>query len=464
MIYELSASRMLAPTIGSSIYVWTSVIGVIIAALSVGYTIGGRLADQRVLILDIPILLLGTAGCMINTLLFAPSVLSFLTETVGDPRLQGLFASLALFMPASLLLGIISPYLVRLHTASLATTGTSVASLSALNAIGGILGTFGAGFIFFSYMGVTLTLSLLCLGIAAASWIIKPKEMVTFRLLGTACLVLLTVTALAPTQASANTQQADTPSAHYEIIDSTRNGRPVRYLASGPNAAQSGIYLDNPDELVFTYTKKMAAVTSEVPHKKSILILGGGTFTQAQYLANTYPESTIDVVEIDPQLKDIAKEHFSYQNPKNVRIITADARAFLNTNTKQYDLIYVDIYSDASIPFSVATEEYAAKLNAALAPHGVVAANIIAGLSDACAPLLNGLHSTYTTKFSRSAYLPTEDIALQQRQNLIAVYSNESLSWLTIEQAARQPQTGKTFTDDFAPLEPLTRVCREQSR
>lgn len=460
MIYELTASRMLAPTIGSSTYVWTSVIGVIIAALSVGYTIGGRMADKRVLIMDIPVLLLATAGCMINTLLFAPQVLEFLATSVGDPRLQGLLASLLLFMPASLILGVISPYLVRLHTASLATAGTSVASLSALNAIGGIIGTFCAGFIFFNYMGVNTTLVLLCAVIIACSWVIEPKKMTRFRLVASAALILLIGITQAP-KASANVIEIDSPTAHYRVINSTKDGRPIRFLATGPYAAQSGIYLDNPNELLFDYTKQMAAVTAQAPSKKHILILGGGTLTQAQYLAQKYPQSQIDVVDIDPKLTDIAKTYFAYKNPRNVHVINNDARAYVNANQKQYDLIYVDIYSDASIPFSVATKEYVQKLDDSLTKDGIVIANIIGGLSPSCQPLLNGLHSSYTQRFPFSSYLPLEERTMTHRQNIIAVYAQSPLGWLTLPTATQVPQETRAFTDDFAPLEMLTQSCRD---
>lgn len=462
MMYELTASRMLAPTIGSSTYVWTSVIGVIIAALSVGYTIGGRLADKRVAILDIPILLLGTAGCMANTLLFAPQVLSFIASSVSDPRLQGLLASLLLFMPASLILGVISPYLVRLHTASLATTGTSVASLSALNAIGGILGTFCAGFIFFSYMGVATTMVLVCAIVIASSWLIQPKELTTFRLLATAALVLLCILVWAPKD-GAHSVAVDTPSAHYRVIDGTKDGRPIRLLATGPYSAQSGIYLDNKNELLFDYTQKMAAVTAEAPQKRSILILGGGSLTQPRYLAKAYPSAHIDVVDIDPELTAIARKYFAYSDPQNVTVINADARSYINTNRKQYDIIYVDIYSDASIPFSVATKEYVTRLNDSLTKNGVVIANIIGGLSEECAPLLNGLHTTYSQALPFSAYLPIEDADLTHRQNIVAVYANQPLDWLQLPTSTQKPTATTAFTDDFAPLETLTQTCRSRS-
>lgn len=149
LAYELSAARILAPTIGSSTYVWTSVIGVIIAALSLGYAIGGILADRRTKSSDIGVLLLASATTTLISIILSRDALEVIASLVRDPRLQGLIASAFLFSPTSFLLGAVSPYLAKLRTVSLKHTGTSIASLSAANAVGGIVGTFSVGFIFF---------------------------------------------------------------------------------------------------------------------------------------------------------------------------------------------------------------------------------------------------------------------------------------------------------------------------
>jgi hypothetical protein len=103
LAYELVAARILAPSIGSSVYVWTSVIGVIIAALSAGYAAGGLVADKRVKETDISWLLLMAAGSMALTLGLSDTILEVVSANVNDPRLQGLFVSTILFSPTTLL-------------------------------------------------------------------------------------------------------------------------------------------------------------------------------------------------------------------------------------------------------------------------------------------------------------------------------------------------------------------------
>lgn len=459
LAYELVASRILAPAIGSSIYVWTSVIGVIIAALSLGYATGGRLADKRVNPLDIAWLLLASSAAAVVTLLSADGALAAITATRADPRMQGLIAAVVLFMPTSFLLGMISPYLARLKNVSVATTGTTIASLSALNSLGGIVGTFCTGFIFFAYIGSKETLLLVSLLLLAASWLIQPKILFKKRILYTLLIILVAFVAIRITKQSAVVATIDTPSSSYKVIDFNYEGKSIRGIATGPGGIQSGIYRDGSKELAFTYTRKMAELVEQVPQKESILILGGGALTLPQYLANKYPSSKIDVVEIDPKLAPIARQYFNYRDPANVTIISEDARVFLNQNTKQYDVVLVDVYTDTAVPFSLTTVEYTAKLANAVTEDGVVAANIIGALNSGCDDLLSGLHASYVRQFPFYEAYPLRDASLQTTQNIIVAYSKKRLPWPALLTREVKLPTGRTLTDDFSPVERLKQQC-----
>src|SRR5690606_33264229 len=128
-----------------------------------------------------------------------------------------------------------------------------------------------------------------------------------------------------------DTVQIDTPSANYEIKSGELvNGNDeLRYLSTGPNGAQSGMLMSQPDMLAFWYTQEIAHVIGEAEAKKEISVLGGGAFTLPEYLAKKYPASRVDVVEIDPHLPKIATEYFDYEPMENVKIIGEDARTFV---------------------------------------------------------------------------------------------------------------------------------------
>ena len=452
MVFELIAARLLAPYVGGSLYVWTSVIGVIIAALSLGYWTGGALADARRRYLDVIVLMLATGLTMTMTLLVYQSFLEGLIQTNLDTRIQAVVAAAVLFAPASYVLGMISPYLVKLDVESLDVAGRRVASLSALNSIGGIIGTFLAGFFLFGWIGSRETLAALVIIVTVTSWCLSPGLMLNARLAAT--IVLVSVSALAGFSYSSNT--IDTAAARYSIVEWRGDtGNITRGFMSGPHGIQSGVDIHNPTELVFWYTRQLAEVVDASPSKQRILMLGGGTLTLPQALAKQYPDSQIDVVEIDHELFDLAREKFMYTDPENIELIADDARRYVATSDKLYDVILIDVFQDGQIPFSLTTHQFARELDRRLSPDGVLALNIIAGDSGSCGELLASMNRSFVDSFGQGKvnYRTTN-----QRSNLIAVYNQtDNLSAQYID---LNLQGGVKMTDNFAPISHLTSRCQ----
>lgn len=453
MAFELAAARILAPSIGSSTYIWTSVIGVIIAALSLGYWAGGKVADARQRTVDVARLCLAIALAIGIVLVVYEPILRWVATSFDDPRLQGVAASLVLFAPTSFLLGMLSPYLVKLKVTSLATSGSSVASLSALNSVGGIVGTFAVGFVLFGYIGSHETFGVVAALMMALSWLLVPR--VEWRLRTVASLLILVCATTSVSTVYG--LQIDTPSARYTVFEGQLDDRRVRGIATGPHATQSGIFPDYPHELVFWYTRQIDTVVAAQPTKDRILVLGGGTLTLPQHLARLYPQAVIDVVEIDPKLADIARAHFEYADPANVRLIFDDARTYVNETTVTYDIVIVDVYGDVAVPFSLMTREYGDRIAALTRRDGVVIANMIAGPSEACQQLLRAMDSPYRRHFPVVRHVverPTEPFS-----NYIVTYARQAgggadMSPLTLPGVP-------LYTDNFAPAERLQQACRK---
>lgn len=450
MVFELAAARILAPGIGSSTYVWTSVIGVIIAALSLGYWIGGKLADGRGYMIDVARLTLLAGLGITLTIILYDMVISWVAYGFDDPRIQGVVASLILFAPVSVILGAISPYLAKLNVKSLETTGQSVASLSALNSIGGILGTFTAGFVLFSFIGSRETLAATAVAMVAVSWLAVPRTAWKIRTLATIGTVLIVSV---PTPV-ANALSIDTPSARYIIHDE----QGVRLLATGPRGAQSGVSLKNKDELAFWYTKELADIVAHAPKKDSILILGGGAFTLPRYLAEKYPDSSIYVVEIDPELANIARRYFYYDDPSNVKLHFTDARAYVNQTSKRYDIIIVDVYGDIQVPFTFLTKEYGDRIREIVTPQGLVAVNMVAGLKGECGELLETLNAPYQSHFAYREYKINSPE--KARSNIVAAYSDQPFGWSGSRKT--ELKSNALYTDNFVPAERLHHGCLQQ--
>lgn len=459
LTFELIASRVLAPSIGSTIYVWTSVIGVIIAALSLGYSVGGKIADIRTNKDDLIWLLLAIAGTVAFTSLSFPFFLSDIVGVFGDPRLQGFVASLILYAPTSFVLGIISPYLARLKNSSVKTTGTTIASLSSLNALGSIAGTFLTGFVFLAYLGSKETFVLVSFLFLATSWIINPKKYLKKRIILSILIVLVGLLSIPSIKNSGLVKTIDTSSASYNILDVLYHGIPARVLVTGPGGYQSGEYRNDSKNLVFSYTKKLAEVVEVAPKKDDILILGGGAYTLPEYLADKYPKSNIQVVEIDPELPKISETYFGYKKRVNILNISEDARVFLNKNSKKFDVILVDVFSDSSIPFSLSTIEYASKIKNSLTEDGVVAANVHGSKKDSCSKLVSGIQNSYKREFTHNKLFPLVDSGLEEHQNIILSFSNQNLNYLKQGWQTFDFDKDIEFTDNFAPVEHLKANC-----
>lgn len=452
MAFEMVAARILAPSVGSSTYVWTSVIGVIIAALSMGYWIGGMLADIRARRTDIIWLCLFAALMVTGTLLIHRDLLVWITSVWEDARIQAVAASILLFAPLSFLLGMVSPYLVKLNVTSLATSGRSVASLSALNSIGGITGTFVTGFVLFGYIGSRETLAIVVLLLLVSSWLIATSYRWMIRGVLSALLILMV---FVPVLSDKNVVGVDTPSAHYDIVQTTYEGKLINALITGPGHSQSAVYLGESDKLVFWYNQE-AARLALTQQPKDILILGGGAFTLPQYLARNLPASTVDVVEIDPQLKGISEKYFEYDHPKNVNLIFDDARVYVGETKKKYDFVVVDVYGANSIPFTFMTKEFGQRIAQITKPEGVVVANVIGGLQGECGDVTAAVDSAYRVGLPHASW-STRSGEAKDGTNYIMSYTKTAQSFAGM--TSFPPLGGPLYTDNFSPADRLHFAC-----
>jgi len=457
MAYELVAARLLAPTIGSSIYVWTSVIGIIIASLSIGYWLGGKLADARQKPVDVALLCLVTAACVVLTAISHPSTLQWVAQSIEDTRLQGVVASLFLFAPTSFALGLISPYLAKLNIKELKTAGESVANLSALNSIGGIAGTFITGFVLFSYIGSKETLIIVVLCLILSSWLLTPKKFLAQRTV--ASVIIVGIMLVPISKGSGILAQIDSPSAHYTVSKMTYNSEPITALATGPGGIQSAVYTGgSSNDLVFWYTN-YAAQLIEAQNPGRVLVLGGGAFTLPAALAERLPNATIDVVEIDPALEGISKEYFAYEDHENVNLIFEDARAFINTNENKYDVIFVDVYGDSYMPFSLITKEYGQQINTSLKTDGMVIMNVIAGMQGDCRELLATIDAVYRP-YLPNAFWETQSGNETVRGNYILAYSRDDNAPFSMKTLSNS-STKTAYSDNFMPAERLHYECAQ---
>lgn len=177
MSVEMAASRLLAPFFGTSLYIWGILIGLILAYLTAGYWLGGRLADSRPSRpLFYAVNAIGAVAVALVGLLATPVLGTALRTTEDVPF--GLFwgaiaGCVVLFAIPIVLLGAVGPFAIRLSVSGLAGSGSAAGTVFALTTIGSLIGTFGAVFLLIPEWGTRATLysfAGVLFAAAAAGW------------------------------------------------------------------------------------------------------------------------------------------------------------------------------------------------------------------------------------------------------------------------------------------------------
>ncbi len=146
MAFEIIGSRMLGPYVGTSIFVWTSIIGVILLSLSLGYFWGGRIADRRPEAKILALIILLSAIFIAVSTIIKDNLLTYLLNAIYDIRIVSVISSLLLFTVPSILLGMVSPFAARLKMKNITRSGATVGNLYAISTVGSIIGVFLSGF------------------------------------------------------------------------------------------------------------------------------------------------------------------------------------------------------------------------------------------------------------------------------------------------------------------------------
>lgn len=460
MAFELVGSRVLAPTIGSSLFVWTSLIGIILASLSVGYYYGGRIAD-RYPEADRMALIIWLASIGITaTATFHNALLLVLSTYSLDIRIAATIAGVVLFAPASVALGMVSPYAARLALRDMHTSGSIVGVLSASSTVGSIAGTFLTGWVLIGYLGTTSVLYLLAVVALGASFL----AYVRYRTVGRLCtLALIIALALGERAVMAEAAQGgfiDTDTKYQRaqiLIGTSADGQPVRYLRTDPFGAQSSVYLDSPD-LAASYTQAFQTITDLLPAVQRALVIGGGGQVWPTQFIRDYPRAAMDVVEIDPGLLRLASDYFGFRPHAGLRVVHEDGRTFLNRQHDGYDIIFIDAYAGTTIPVQLTTREAVARMSAAIEPDGIVVSNVIGAVDGAGNQLLRAMYATYRSVFEHVHIIMLAGAGSgHQLQNILLVSSHTPFvlpeSLLPLSRPDVVADASLVLTDDFSPVE-----------
>ena len=512
---ELAASRVLAPYFGNSLFVWGALIGVVLAGLSVGYWLGGTLADR----LPATQLLLGamTLGALLVLLvpIIDEPVLEWVVEWDPGPRANPLVTTIILFGPASVVLASVSPIAIRLAVRSVDTAGRTAGRLYAISTAGSIAGTLITAFWLVPELGVSQLLAAAATVLLGAVVLVALAErlpVVAVVAMAFTAAAAVATASMAPEQGqrlegvaaqnwspvyrsrdegSRDIDQAaggfdvvfekDTRYHHLAVVDDGSGSRYLRF----DNSFQSGMTIGRPFETRFHYTDYFDLGLAYNPDARNVLFVGLGGASAPKRIWRDFPSLDLQVAELDPVVVDVARQYFAMPDSPRLKVAVEDGRRYLQRNEQRYDVIALDAYFSDSIPFHLATAEFVDLVRQRLAPGGVVVANIIGSVEGPGSRLFRSFVRTYRTAFPTVAVHPVieegDGGGLTELRNLMLVASEGALPseefllerWRELAPATA-PDLEKpirdrydkqiriedvpTLTDDYAPTDSLLLV------
>jgi len=504
MILEMVASRMAARQLGSSLYTWTSIIGVVLTGITIGNYYGGRLADRfaprKVVAL---FFMFSSISCLL---------IIILNDLIGLNQWEALFylswpvrvflhISMIYLLP-SLLLGAISPVVAKMALDLGRKTGATVGNIYAWGAAGSIAGTFLAGYyliatigtiaIVFSVAGLLILVGIfyrprqvagyvwLLIFIFAACIGCLPTEYLEGKgKFGSALNNIAVKMSLRQPPQPGIIYEDETPYCYVAVKRITVDPETLSFFQD--KLAHSHLIVGDISKLQYPYEQIHAAITQRFcpkgSKKISTLTIGGGGYVYPRYLETFWPGGRVDVVEIDPGVTKAAMEAFGLAKDTTINTYTMDARNFVDEllqkmargqEIPKYDFIYEDALNDYSVPFQLTTKEFNDKIVALLTDDGIYMAEVVDVYESG--RLLSAFVSTLEKTFA-NVQVVAEVVPDIARTTFVVVASQHKINLenLNYEEPARdlkltllseeklaqlKAQTnGAILTDDFAPVD-----------
>jgi spermidine synthase len=384
LVIELIAGRIMAPYIGVSLYTWTSIIGVVLAGISLGNYVGGRIADRAASPFTLGILFLLSGLASLAILVTTYWVMNAnIGQSLGLVARIVLYTTVIFFAPA-FLMGTISPVVIKLSLDDLSRTGNIVGRIYAISTAGSIAGTFATGFYLIEALGTRsivwlVGLILIALGLLIGGFGRAPLRAATVAMVA----VVLSIPAALYFYRDVFAAPCVHESSYFciRISEATLEGVPVRSLVLD-HLVHSYVAIDNPTFIGYGYERVYNEVTEwHVQDKKqfSSLFIGGGGYTFPKYLSIVYPQSDIHVLEIDPAVTAAAHEHLQLPLDTPVKTHNQDARLWYieNQPVGQFDIVYGDAFNDLSVPYHLTTLEFDRMVRRSMKDDGILMTNII---------------------------------------------------------------------------------------
>ncbi len=472
MAVEMAAFRLLAPHFGTTQLLITNVIGTIMTALAVGYWFGGKLGDRYPAPRGVSWLILAAAVLTGAIPVISKPILNWAGRAMANQHFGSFVSSLAatvfLFMLPLGILGMVSPYAIRVSATKKDALGRTAGTIYSVATAGSIAGTYLPTLVFIPWLGTRATILIfsgLMLAVGAAG-LISTRRGGAASVCAAVLLAGLAWTGLGPIRGGEETL-AETESIYNYIHVIKRSGRTLLFLNEGhgyhsvhdPRSVLVGGVWD-------TFLALPAMANSRGKIDLLIVGLAGGTVAN-QFSRFWNDELHIDGVEIDPMIIEAADKYFALDR-RYLDVHIGDGRMFLAASDKRYDFIIVDAYKQPYIPFHLATQEFFLECRRHLKPGGLLAVNVatfteqpefLLMITDTMAAVFPYLYSfkveNSDVDFKNIVVIASE--TEPRTRHLAKAFRGGPADVLSSVEKRLEPLAGRDepriLTDDWAPLE-----------
>ena len=469
MMLELIAARVLSPYVGSSNLIWTTIIGIMLTSMSIGYWFGGKMADKNkendIKILSNYLLVSAIATSIIPIL--EVIFIDVLSQLSSNLIVVAIICATVTFGIPSFLLATVSPIAVKIKNNSMDHIGATSGKISSLSTIGSIFGTFFAGFILIPNLGVRNII----LGCSILLWILSvylfnKKDKKYYMLMIVELIVIIALNLLGGYLFQIKNPEItkDVDSEYSRIWVTNLNVGETNYKTLQVDTGLESYINQETGEMGATYLYYYDLFEYYDKEANDALMIGGAAYTYPMHYLKKYENKTIDVVEIDEKMTQIAEEEFGLdKNNPNLGLITQDGRSYLNYNEKKYDTVFIDAFKGLNAPFELTTYEAMQKVYDSLDENGTVITNIISSIEGDDADFIKYEYSTYKAIFDDVKVFqvnPNHSDSEEQNLILIGIKGNgnintdkeEEYSELLNNEIKDFTSDKQVVTDDYAPI------------
>lgn len=423
---EMTATRFIAPTFGNTVYTWGIIITVFLIGSSIGYVLGGWIADQneylKILLVLYLVSMFFISFIPVVKDMFFPLLNSFSSEFGTS-----LGVILLYFIP-NLLLSSIIPILMKVGLEN-EISGTIIGKLHSSSAIGSVLGTVVTTFWIIPYTNINSVISILVFILFIGFLAYFHKNKVGHRTMLLLPILIVIFPFYSANNIKPNVIYHSTSLYHdiyvYELNDEKNDSR-YRYLTFGnKDTIQGKMNVNNPDQLVLNYSQDIWDLSNEYKdNSKNVFIVGHGIGSIVKKFETEGKK--VKVAEIDKTVLEVSREYFQYNGNS---VIIGDGRKILNDEKMKSDIIFLDAYNNTTqIPFHLVTKEFFKLTESKLKQDGVLLVNAIGKPKGD--EFINSLYSTLGSVYP---YVKIFGRLEQGQQNLYFLASNTPLKESEIE-------------------------------